>query len=233
MLFKKLLQIIVLVITIAFIISCKKENTNKGSDEIDFSYEIQDTLIFEKISRRQLKVKVFCDTDTTFLAKIKNQHRFFKVNDILIPSNDSNFFQISLLQTDRLDTGIYASDFSITLPDENFTPKTKKLFLVYRPNCAYNYIKHQYGEITYQTVGYPVYREIYCGYSETGQLRIKNLTSYEFSLAFNCTDNTVKIQNFVHLGASITGNGQVINNEIHFEIFKNNVLDAKAIIKPF
>jgi hypothetical protein len=220
-------------LTIAFIFSCNKDKDEPNDSPINLSFKVQDSLIFEHSGKKNLNIEVSSNSNKTFMARIENANNAFKIstNPINIPSNENRFFEIEFKQKDVVPNA-YACNLSVTIPNENFVPKTKTIYFVFNPNCAYNFRNHKNGEITFQINGLQQNKAITCSYNESGQLVVKNLTTYDVVLNFNCENNQVEMQPLTNIGSYMTANGSVSGNEINLQMFSDGNLHAIAKIKP-
>jgi hypothetical protein len=212
---------------------CKKSSNDNNTSVIDYTYEAADSLIFEHTGQINYSVKINSTTGKEFSAALTEINGAFSLqyNNVSIPSNETRNIPISFNQYNVV-PDLYPCKLSLVVPNENNSTKTKTVWLVYRPNCAYSFKDHINGDITYVTNGQLNNKSIVCTYNDDGQLQIAGLAPFYFTLNFDCAAQTVTMKQITHLNSLITGNGTISNNQINFQMYNDGALNAVLNIKP-
>lgn len=229
---KKLLVYLFSVIIIAPFGSCKKKD-NDSSEATDYTYEAFDSLIFEHTGQLDYSVKINTTSNKECFASLSEVNGAFSLinNDVIIPPNESRNIVVKFNQYNVL-PNLYPCKLNVTVPNENNSSKSKTLWLIYRPNCAYNFRNYINGNITYIINGILTNKTISCNYNNEGQLEVIGLTPFTITLNFNCDSNTVSMKQLTYLGYLVTGSGTISSNQIHLQFFDDGVLNSEANIKP-
>ena len=210
--------------------SCKEEEDPILPTE--FSFTANDSLIFETSGILPYYVGVQCASAKEFGASFQNVTGSFNVGyPLSIPSNESRNFNVQFNQTFAT-PGVYTADLSVSIFNENNTPKTKTVYFVYRPNCAYNFRNHNIGQITFVSNGILLNKNITCAYNTSGQLVVSGLTTFDVVLNFDCDNNTVTMESLVNNGFLTEGSGQIEGNEIVLQMYSDGVLHSNSRIMP-
>jgi hypothetical protein len=209
--------------------SCKEEDPILPTE---FSFTSNDSLIFETSGILPYYVGVQCASAKEFGASFQNVTGGFNVGyPLSIPSNESRNFNVQFNQT-YATPGVYTADLSVSIYNENNIPKTKTVYFVYRPNCAYNFRNHNIGQITFVSNGILRNKNITCAYNASGQLVVYGLTTFDVVLNFDCDNNTVTMESLVNNGFLTTGSGQIEGNEIVLQMYSDGVLHSNSRIMP-
>jgi hypothetical protein len=213
--------------------SCKEEEQEDPILPTEFSFTSNDSLIFETSGTLPYAVSVQCASAKEFGASFQSLTGSFDVGNqsLTIPSNESRNFNVQFNQTFAT-PGVYTADLSVSIFNENNTPKSKTVYFVYRPNCAYNFRNHNIGQITYVSNNDLLNKNITCDYNTSGQLVVSGLTTFDVVLNFDCDNNTVTMESLVNNGFLTTGSGQIVGNEIVLQMFSNGVLHSNSRIIP-
>ena len=222
------------VVCLFFIVfsSCEKEE-DPIPQPTEFSFTAGDSLIFETSGTLPYAVSVQCATAKEFGASLQSLTGGFDIGlqSLSIPSNESRDFNVQFNQTNAT-PGVYPAPLTVSIFNENNTPKTKTVYFVYRPNCAYTFKNHSIGQITFVSNGILLNKNITCAYNTSGQLVVSGLTTFDVTLNFDCENNTVTMDPFVNNGFLNTGNGQIEGNEIALQMYSDGVLHSNSRIKP-
>ncbi len=212
--------------------SCKKNKDKVINQAVAFSFSAPDTLVFEHSDAKQLSVSVQCSQNKEFGASLSSLNLAFTdgFQQLIIPSNQSASFDIHFYQNSA-NPGTYPCELTVSVLNENNTPQTKTIQLIYAPNCAFNYRNYLNGEITFQINGILLNKSINCLYNEQGQLVVNSLTSFPVVLNFDCAAQTVTMQALTNNGFYMTGDGYIQGQNINLNIYSDGVLDAVARIK--
>jgi hypothetical protein len=221
----------ILLLAIASISSCK-EDEEPISQQTEFSFTSNDSLIFEHSGTLPYSVAVQCASSKELGASFETVTGGFDVgSQLTIPSNESRNFNVSFNQTFAT-PGAYPADLSVSIFNENSTPKTKTVYFVYRPNCGYAFRNYTIGQITYVSNGNLLNKNITCAYNSSGQLVVSDLTAFfDVKLNFDCTNNTVTMDPVVNNGFLYTGSGQIEGTEIALQMYSDGVLHSNSRIK--
>lgn len=220
----------ILLLAIASISSCK-EDEEPISQQTEFSFTSNDSLIFEHSGTLPYSVAVQCALSKELGASFETVTGGFDVgSQLTIPSNESRNFNVSFNQTFAT-PGAYPADLSVSIFNENSTPKTKTVYFVYRPNCGYAFRNYTIGQITYISNGSLLNKNITCTYNSSGQLVVSGLTTFDVTLNFNCDNNTVTMVPLVINGFLTTGNGQIEGTEIALQMYSDGELHSNSRIK--
>ena len=213
--------------------SCKEEEEEDPILPTEFSFTSNDSLIFETSGTLPYAVSVQCASAKEFGASFQNVTGgfYFGNQSLTIPSNESRNFNVQFNQTFAT-PGVYTADLSVSIFNENNTPKTKTVCFVYRPNCAYNFRNHNIGQITFVSNGILLNKNITCAYNTSGQLVVSGLTTFDVVLNFDCDNNTVTMESLVNNGFLTTGSGQIEGNEIVLQMYSDGVLHSNSRIIP-
>ena len=212
--------------------SCEKEE-DPTPQPSEFSFTAGDSLIFEHSGTLPYAVSVQCATAKEFGASIQSLTGGFDIGfqSLSIPSNESRDFNVQFNQNFTT-PGVYPAQLSVSIFNENNTPKTKTVYFVYRPNCAYAFKNHNIGQITFVSNGILDPKNITCAYNTSGQLVVSGLTTFDVTLNFDCENNTVTMDSVVINGFLTTGNGQIVGNEILLQMYSDGVLHSNSRIMP-
>jgi hypothetical protein len=199
----------------------------------EFSFTSNDSLVFETSGTLPYYVNVQCASAKEFGASFQSVTGSFDVGNqsLTIPSNESRNFNVQFNQTFAT-PGVYPADLSVSIFNENNTPKRKTVYFVYRPNCAYDFRSHNIGQITFVSNGILLNKNITCAYNTSGQLVVSGLTTFDVVLNFDCDNNTVTMESLVNNGFLTTGNGQIEGNEIVLQMYSDGVLHSNSRIMP-
>jgi hypothetical protein len=214
--------------------SCKKNSTDTNTQSVVYTFSAPDTVLFEYSGNKNLTVGVQCAEEREFGASLSGLNGAFYDNNqtLVIRSNQQQSFNITFNQLGAT-PGIYPCELRMSVFNvNNYTPQYKTVQLVYKPNCAYNFINHINGEITYQINGILLNRSISCSYNNLGQLVVTNLTSFPVTLDVNCQSQTVSMKPLTNNGFYMTGDGTIQGQYINLNIYSNGTLDAISKIKP-
>ena len=218
-------------IGIATISSCKKEEDPIIPTE--FSFTSNDSLIFETSGTLPYEVHVQCASAKEFGASFQQVTGAFNAGSqsLTIPSNESRNFNVQFDQAFAT-PGIYTADLTVSIFNENNTPKRKTVYFVYRPNCAYEFRNHNIGQITFVSNNELLNKNITCAYNTSGQLVVSGLTIFDVVLNFDCDNNSVTMESLVNNGFLTTGSGQIVGNEIVLQMYSDGVLHSNSRIMP-
>jgi hypothetical protein len=199
----------------------------------EFSFSSNDSLVFETSGTLPFPVGVQCASAKEFGASFQSLTGSFDVGNqsLTIPSNESRNFNVQFDQTFAT-PGVYPANLTVSIFNENNTPKSKTVYFVYRPNCAYNFRNHNIGQITFESNGILLYKNITCAYNTTGQLVVSGLTTFDVVLNFDCDNNTVTMESLINNGFLTEGSGQIEGNEIVLQMFSNGVLHSNSRLMP-
>lgn len=220
----------ILLLVIASFSSCK-EDDEPIPQQTEYSFTCNDSLIFEHSGTIPYSVAIQCASSKEFGASFQTVTGGFDVSSQLtIPSNESRNFNVSFNQTFAT-PGVYPADLSVSIFNENNTPKNKTVYFVYRPNCGYAFRNYTIGQITFVSNGILLNKNITCAYNTSGQLVVSGLTTFDVTLNFNCDNNTVTMNPVVNNGFLNTGNGQIEGTEIALQMYSDGVLHSNSRIK--
>lgn len=230
-LLKSLRKFALLLPIASILFSCDK--TPSEPKEIEFSFITSDTLTFENSGNKLLNVAVNCAEEKSFGAKLTGLNDAFYVSsaELEIGSNKNKDFEINF-NHDYATPGFYPCVLTVSMYNENNTPQNKEIVLQYAPSCAYDFRNYKNGTFTYASNGNLLNKLISCNYNSSGQLAVTNLTNYPVVLEIDCETNSVTMIPTIHLGNSMTANGNIVNNEINLTIYADGNLHATAQIKP-
>ncbi|MEX1189871.1 MAG: hypothetical protein WED33_11480 [Bacteroidia bacterium] len=227
--FKILLSIIALVV----IASCKKEDDPKQPEVTLFSFTIPDSVVFEHSETKSIPVTVLSESAKTFYATFEelppSAFGYFD-NDIPIEANQTGNLELDFYQT-FANPGNYTGTVRVSVPNENNAIQYKDIKLIYRPNCMYDFRDHIYGQITFVSNGNPQNKTIDCTYNLEGQLEVSGLTTYDVVLNADCENQTVTMVPLINNGFYMTGTGQIEGNEIALQIYSDGDLHSNSRIR--
>ena len=212
--------------------TCKKEA--EEVTESPFTISSGDSLVFEHTGSQAFAVSATAAAGKLLGIRLESLPNGFSVaeSELSVEANSTRNFTVQFNQFD-IDPGVYSASLRGSIYNENSTPKSKQVYFVYRPTCAYECRNFTYGRITYVINGIPDNRSVQCAYTTDGRLEVEGLTPYTFYLDFNCGASTVTMQPLIHLGNYITASGTVVNGEILLEIYNEGNLTANAMIRAF
>ena len=213
--------------------SCKDDKPTEVL-ETPFDFTASDSLVFEHSGTKPFAVGVTSTAGKLLGAELGPMPGGFSVSsdELQIEANSSRDFSIQFNQNSA-SPGIYNTTLTTFIYNENSTPKSKQVYLVYRPQCEYYYRDYTYGRITYLINGAVINKNVTCSYTTDGKLLITNLTSYDVLLDIQCASNTVTMQPVIHLSNYMTASGTIVNGEILLNIYNEGELDATAIVRAF
>lgn len=221
-------------ILLSFCSTSCKDNEPSEVLETPFDFSAGDSLVFEHSGTKPFTVGLTSTAGKLLGAELGTMPSGFNVSidELEIEANSSRDFSIQFNQNSA-NPGVYNTTLTTFIYNENSTPKSKKIYLVYRPQCEYNYRNYAYGRITYMINGAVINKNVTCSYTTEGKLLITNLTSYNVLLDIQCDNNTVTMQPIIHLSSYMTGSGTIVNGEILLNIYNEGELDATAMIRAF
>ncbi len=221
----------ILLLAIATISSCKKDE-EPAPQPTEFTYTANDSIVFEHSGTMPYSVAVQCSLGKEFISSFSGLFDSFSSGGttLSIPSNESRSFNISFNQF-GVTPGAYPCTLSVAVPNENNALKTKVVQMVYRPNCGYAFRNYTIGQITFVSNGILLNKTISCSYNTSGQLVVSGLTTFDVTLNFDCTNNTVTMDPVVNNGFLNTGSGQIEGTEIALQMYSDGVLHSNSRIK--
>lgn len=221
-----------------FIISSCGKSKNEEPAKTDFTINTPDTLVFDNWKTLILPITIshlsgpVAGEFSNSLQVLDNVTMFPKTSDLIIPINDSRNLEIGYTGPNMV-PGIYTSELATTqLNINNPISKKKKIYLVSRPNCAFNFANHINGNITYNINGIKVNKSINCNYEIDNSLRVTNLRTFPIFLNMNCSAGTVSVKPVTNNGNLYAGSGTINGNKINLTLTSNGVQDAVAEIFP-
>lgn len=188
-----------------------------------------DSIVFEHSGTGTLQVNAISSNGAGMIATIRELPSGFTLvqNDLALPAS----FEIQFNQTNTIPFRRTAQ-VEVAIPNVNATPLSKTVYLVYRPTCAYDFIEHSIGQITYAINGILNQNSITCSYNNQGQLVVVGLTPFTVVLDINCTSGAVTMPSTLHLGNIVTASGNINGNAIDLIFFNDGVQNAVARILP-
>jgi hypothetical protein len=222
----------VLVAMAMFTTACKDDAVEV--QETPFSVVSADSVVFAHSGVQSLQVQVNSTAGKLLGARLEPIPSGFTVSDLelQIEANSSRDFSIQFNQLNA-SPGIYNTTLTTSIYNENSTPKSKQIYLVYRPECEYDFRNYTYGRLTYISSGNPVNKVLVCSYTTEGKLLVTGLTSYDVLLDVDCVTSAVSMQPVIHLSSYMTATGSVVNGEILLNIYSEGTLHATALIRAF
>lgn len=213
--------------------SCK-DNEPSEVLETPFDFSASDSVVFEHSGTKPFTVGLTSTAGKLLGAELGPMPGGFSVSsdELEIEANSSRDFSIQFNQNSA-NPGVYNTTLTTFIYNENSTPKSKQVYLVYRPQCEYEYRNYTYGRITYLINGAVINKNVTCSYTAEGKLLVTDLTYYDVLLDINCQTGAVTMQPLIHLSNYVTGSGSVVNGEIQLQIFDEGDLSANAIIRAF
>jgi hypothetical protein len=230
---KQILTATSLYLVLFFFNACKDKSTPPS--ETEFTFTATDSLVFEHCDTLPILVTPSCALNKEFGVNMTDLASIFSTpsNSLITNSNTSASFDIRLSNTTNVVPGKYSCNIITNITNENSTPKNKSVKIIYRPNCAYNYIGYVNGNITYIINGIQVNKSITCTYTSEGYLKILNLSNAgSIELKMNCASNTATIVPKTINGNYCSGSAQLAGNQINLQIYSNGTLNANAVIMP-
>lgn len=208
--------------------------SSKDDDNLDLrpavtSISGTDSIVFEHSGTGTLQVNAVSSNGASMIAVLRDLPAGFTLaqNDLALPAS----FELQFNQTNATPFRRTAQ-VEVAIPNVNATSLTKTVYLVYRPNCAYNYIDHSIGQITYAINGILNQNSISCSYNTEGQLEVEGLTPFTVVLNINCSTGAVNMPSTLHLGSIITATGNVNGNAIDLTFSNDGEENAVARILP-
>jgi hypothetical protein len=226
-------RILLSIIALLVIASCKKEDDPKQPEVTQFSFSIPDSVVFEHSQTKSIPVTVMSETNKTFYATFEELPPYafgHFADDTPIEANQTGSLELDFYQT-QAEPGTYTGKVRVSVPNENNAIQYKDIKLVYRPNCMYDFREHVYGQITFVSNGQLQNKTISCTYNLEGELEVSGLTTYDVVLNADCDNQTVTMVPLINNGFYMTGSGQIEGNEIALQIFSNGVIHSNSRIK--
>jgi len=226
-------KIVLSIVALVVIASCKKEDNPKQPEPTQFSFSIPDSLVFEHSDTKPLPVSVQSESSKTFYATFESLppsgFGYFQ-NEVEIEANQTGNLNLDFYQTQVM-PGTYIADVRVSVPNENNAIQNKEIKLIYRPNCGYAFRNYTIAELTYVINGTLLNKSITCAYNLEGQLEVEGLTPYMLTLDLNCSNSTVSMFPLIHLGDLVTCTGTIEGSEIALQFFNDGVLNSFGRIK--
>jgi len=233
----KILKISLVLLSVALLSSCEKETKNNDeknpSDNIELIIDCPDTF--------------FVSHDTIFNLDVRGIGG--QNNDLLALWSTSNSFLTS--NVDRQTFGINEyGRFSIKFDQFNVVPSTysfevllsyeslamaaveKRVYVVYKPTCAYGYTSYSNANITYVINQELVNKAVHCSYSTNGTLLVDDLTPFTLDFEINCSTNALTLKPYTYMGDYITGSGRIVNGVIEYTLWNGGNPHASGVIRP-
>ncbi len=212
--------------------ACQKEGEEVS--ESPFTISSGDSLVFEHSGTKPFAVSTTAGAGKLLGIRLETLPVGFSVleSELSVEANSTRNFTIQFNQFD-MNPGVYSASLRGSIYNENSTPKSKQVYLVYRPNCAFEYRNFTYGRITYVINGIPNNESIQCSYTTEGKLLVEGLTPYDMILDFDCSTGAVTMQPLIHLGNYVTATGSVVGGEILLNFYNEGNLTANALLRAF
>jgi hypothetical protein len=223
------------VLVAATLVTSCKEDTGTSPAETAFTLQASDSIVFEHADTLNIQASSTCAIDKEFAFTLSNLSTIFtpEQSSIISRSNLKANFGIRFKNIQSYTAGTFPCVVTGNVTNENSTPQSKTVKVIYRPNCAYNYRKHVNGTITYTINGILLNRSITCSYTDEGYLKIENLSNAgSFELKFDCSNNNATIVPKTVNGHYLSGTAQITGNNIAIQMYSDGNLNATMEVKP-
>lgn len=218
-----------------FLVACEKKDSangsNNNSSEIELAIQCPDTFIVAYDTIINLDVRGLGNREGKLQALWNNNNVFLTttVTNQTFKQEDYARFPIKFDQF-NVRPDIYYFDVQLGYEQLGMTLKEKRVYVWYKPTCAYEFLSYHQGNITYVSNQELVNKNINCTYSSKGNLLVDGLTPYTLEFTVNCATQDMTMKPVVHLGDNITGSARVVNNQVQYTLRNNGQDHASGIM---
>jgi hypothetical protein len=213
--------------------ACKKTPTTTLNPQIvNFEMEVADTIIFDNLKSIKLPVKIKRTSGassgdfTIRFESIDNQFIASTPTDLICPSDDFRNYDVSY--TFKIEPGVYRATIKATQVNiNNPESKTKTVYFVVRPSCAFNFKDYKSAKTVWVINGLTNYINVSCNYNLDNTLGVSGIaTNFAHNLQFNCSNNTINVLPVTYNGNVYAGSGTFSAGKINLTMTYNGAYNG-------